>query len=154
MELLAPLRRKLKNTVLQFTETQVKVREATSNDPCNPPIGLLIELADLSLRQNDQLEIMQLIWKRLNERYGFLHDWITLFYFIYFALSSFYSGAQWRHCYKSLLVLEYLFKMGDPKVLEQCKQHVRSLQTLSTFQHVDETGTSFFYSIYKRTVVL
>ena len=69
MELLAPLRRKLKNTVLQFTDTQVKVREATSNDPCNPPIGLLIELADLSLRQNDQLEIMQLIWKRLNERY-------------------------------------------------------------------------------------
>lgn len=81
MELLAPLRRKLKNTVLQFSDTQVKVREATSNDPCNPPIGLLIEIADLSLRSNDQLEIMQLIWKRLNERCSHYLILILLIYF-------------------------------------------------------------------------
>lgn len=146
MELLAPLRRKLKNTVLQFSDTQVKVRDATSNDPCNPSIGLLIEIADLSLRQNDQLEIMQLIWKRLNERYftrilnkrNFLY--LIKLHFLTNCIFVIFRGAQWRHCYKSLLVLEYLFKMGDPKVLEQCKQHVRSLQTLSSFQHVDETG--------------
>lgn len=87
------LRRNVKNVVRNYSDAQVKVREATSNDPWGPPSTLMGEIADLSYNVVAFTEIMQMIWKRLNDH-----------------------GKNWRHVYKALVLLEYLIKTGSEKV--------------------------------------
>ena len=85
-------------------------------------------------------EIMQMIWKRLNDH-----------------------GKNWRHVYKALVLLEYLIKTGSEKVelgiltnfpityfveslhnlihlqvAQQCKENIFAIQTLKDFQFVEE----------------
>ena len=110
---------------MTLTLIQVKVREATSNDPWGPSSTQMSEIADLTynmvsstltncipqttttvqsdfshvvkfltpLFQVAFSEIMQMIWKRLNDH-----------------------GKNWRHVYKALVLLEYLIKTGSEKV--------------------------------------
>lgn len=87
------LRRNIKNLAHNYTEAQVKVREATSNDPWGPSSTLMSEIADLTYNVVAFTEIMQMIWKRLNDH-----------------------GKNWRHVYKALVLLEYLIKTGSEKV--------------------------------------
>lgn len=42
------LRRQVKNIVHNYSEAEIKVREATSNDPWGPPSSLMSEIADLT----------------------------------------------------------------------------------------------------------
>ena len=134
--------------------SQVKVREATSNDPWGPSSTQMSEIADLTynmvslplfivlassnLYQVAFSEIMQMIWKRLNDH-----------------------GKNWRHVYKALVLLEYLIKTGSEKVkifhrstctqfvanlsalnslqvAQQCKENIFAIQTLKDFQFVEE----------------
>lgn len=59
---------------------QIKVREATSNDPWGPSATIMAEVADLTYNVVAFSEIMQMIWKRLNDH-----------------------GKNWRHVYKALV---------------------------------------------------
>lgn len=52
------------------------------------------EIADLTYNVVAFTEIMQMIWKRLNDH-----------------------GRNWRHVYKALVLLEYLIKTGSEKVI-------------------------------------
>ena len=87
------IRRTLKNVVKNYSDAQVKVREATSNDPWGPSSTLMSEIADLTYNVVAFTEIMQMVWKRLND-----------------------DGKNWRHVYKSLVVLDYIIKTGSEKV--------------------------------------
>ena len=87
------LRRNIKNVAHNYTDAQVKVREATSNDPWGPSSTQMSEIADLTYNMVAFSEIMQMIWKRLNDH-----------------------GKNWRHVYKALVLLEYLIKTGSEKV--------------------------------------
>ncbi|XP_026681903.1 epsin-1-like [Diaphorina citri] len=89
----AGLRRNIKNLAHNYSDAQVKVREATSNDPWGPSSSLMSEIADLTYNVVAFTEIMAMIWKRLND-----------------------SGKNWRHVYKALSLLEYLIKTGSDKV--------------------------------------
>lgn len=109
------LRRNVKNVVKNYTDAQVKVREATSNDPWGPPSALMNEIADLSYNVVAFTEIMQIVWKRLND-----------------------NGKNWRHVYKALVLLEYLIKVGSEKVASQCKENIFAIQTLKDFQYVED----------------
>ncbi|XP_064478587.1 epsin-2-like isoform X3 [Ornithodoros turicata] len=109
------IRRNMKNVVRNYSDAQVKVREATSNDPWGPPSTLMGEIADLSYNVVAFTEIMQMIWKRLNDH-----------------------GKNWRHVYKALVLLEYLIKTGSEKVSQQCKENIFAIQTLKDFQHTEE----------------
>ncbi|KOB75199.1 Epsin-2 [Operophtera brumata] len=73
----AGLRRNIKNLAHNYSDAQVKVREATSNDPWGPSSTLMAEIADLTYNVMAFTEIMQMIWKRLNDH-----------------------GKNWRHVYK------------------------------------------------------
>lgn len=53
------LRRNVKNVVKNYSEAQVKVREATSNDPWGPSGTLMGEIADLTYNVVAFSEIMQ-----------------------------------------------------------------------------------------------
>lgn len=109
------LRRNVKNVVRNYSDAQVKVREATSNDPWGPPSTLMGEIADLSYNVVAFTEIMQMIWKRLNDH-----------------------GKNWRHVYKALVLLEYLIKTGSEKVGQQCRENIFAIQTLKDFQHTED----------------
>jgi len=109
------LQRNVKNVVKNYTEAQVKVREATSNDPWGPPSTLMAEIADLTYNVVAFSEIMAMIWKRLNDH-----------------------GKNWRHVYKALSLLDYLIKAGSDKVAQQCKDNIFAIQTLKDFQYFEE----------------
>lgn len=111
----AGFRRNIKNLAHNYTDAQVKVREATSNDPWGPSSTLMSEIADLTYNVVAFTEIMQMIWKRLNDH-----------------------GKNWRHVYKALLLLDYLIKTGSEKVSQQCKENIYAIQTLRDFQYLDE----------------
>ncbi|XP_052234444.1 epsin-1-like isoform X4 [Dreissena polymorpha] len=110
-----PMRRTLKNVVKNYTDAQVKVREATSNDPWGPSSTLMTEIADLTYNVVAFTEIMQMIWKRLNDH-----------------------GKNWRHVYKSLVVLDYIIKTGSEKVAQQCRENIYAVQTLKDFQYMED----------------
>ena len=104
-----PIRRTLKNVVRNYTEAQVKVREATSNDPWGPSSTLMSDIADLTYNVMAFTEIMQMIWKRLNDH-----------------------GKNWRHVYKAMVLLDYIVKTGSEKV---CFNHLsHELYDLPTSQ--------------------
>lgn len=112
---IAEIRRNLKNVAHNYTDAQVKVRAATSNDPWGPSSTQMCEIADLTYNVIAFSEIMQMIWKRVND-----------------------SGKNWRHVYKALVLLEYLIKTGSEKVAAQCKENLFSIQTLKDFQFIEE----------------
>lgn len=110
------LRRTIKNVVKNYSDAQVKVREATSNDPWNPSSTLMGGIADLTYNVVAFTEIMQIIWKRLNDH-----------------------GKNWRHVYKSLVLLDYIVKTGSEKVAQQCRENIYVIQTLKDFQYMDDS---------------
>ncbi|KAL3272347.1 hypothetical protein HHI36_013827 [Cryptolaemus montrouzieri] len=111
----AGIRRNIKNFAHNYSDAQKKVREATSNDPWGPSSTLMAEIADLTYNVVAFTEIMQMVWKRLNDH-----------------------GRNWRHVYKALVLLEYLIKTGSEKVGQQCKENIFAIQTLKDFQYLEE----------------
>ncbi|XP_050561038.1 epsin-2 isoform X1 [Spodoptera frugiperda] len=111
----AGLRRNIKNLAHNYSDAQVKVREATSNDPWGPSSTLMAEIADLTYNVMAFTEIMQMIWKRLNDH-----------------------GKNWRHVYKALVLMEYLIRTGSEKVAMQCKENIFAIHTLKDFQYMEE----------------
>ncbi|OCT64404.1 hypothetical protein XELAEV_18045508mg [Xenopus laevis] len=111
------IRRQMKNIVNNFSEAEIKVREATSNDPWGPSSSLMTEIADLTYNVVAFSEIMSMIWKRLNDH-----------------------GKNWRHVYKALTLSDYLIKTGSERVSHQCKENIFAIQTLKDFQYIDRDG--------------
>lgn len=110
------LKRNAKNIVKKYSDAQIKVREATSNDPWGPSSTIMSEIADLTYNVVAFSEIMQMIWKRLNDH-----------------------GKNWRHVYKALVLLEYLIKTGTEKVAQQCIENIFAIQTLKDFQYMEDS---------------
>ncbi|XP_049717110.1 epsin-3 isoform X2 [Elephas maximus indicus] len=111
------LRRQVKNIVHNYSEAEIKVREATSNDPWGPPSSLMSEIADLTFNTVALSEVMGMLWRRLND-----------------------SGKNWRHVYKALTLLDYLLKTGSERVAHQCRENLYTIQTLKDFQYIDRDG--------------
>ncbi|XP_072916338.1 epsin-2 isoform X2 [Hemitrygon akajei] len=111
------IRRQMKNIVNNYSEAEIKVREATSNDPWGPSSSLMTEIADLTYNVVAFSEIMSMIWKRLNDH-----------------------GKNWRHVYKALTLLDYMIKTGSERVAQQCRENIFAIQTLKDFQYIDRDG--------------
>ncbi|XP_077980476.1 epsin-2-like isoform X2 [Glandiceps talaboti] len=126
-----PIRRQLKNVVNNYSDSQVKVREATSNDPWGPSSSLMTEIADFTYNVVAFSEIMAMIWKRLNDH-----------------------GKNWRHVYKSLVVLEYIIKTGSERVAQQCKENIFAIQTLKDFQFIDRDGKDQGVNVREKSKML
>uniref|UniRef100_A0AAV2KL49 ENTH domain-containing protein n=1 Tax=Knipowitschia caucasica TaxID=637954 RepID=A0AAV2KL49_KNICA len=107
----------MKNVVNNYTEAEIKVREATSNDPWGPPTTLMAEISDLTFNIVANAEVMGMLWKRLNDH-----------------------GKNWRHVYKALTLMDYLVKTGSDQVAKECKEKIYSVQTLRDFQYLDKDG--------------
>ena len=62
------IRRKVKNVVYKYSEPEILVRQATSNDPWGPTSTVMSEIADLTFNYIAFEEVMPIIWKRLNDK--------------------------------------------------------------------------------------
>ncbi|XP_028819537.1 epsin-1 isoform X2 [Denticeps clupeoides] len=111
------LRRQLKNLVQNFSEAEVKVREATSNDPWGPSSSQMTDISDLTYNMVACNEIMSMLFKRLND-----------------------IAKNWRHVYKSLTLLEYILKTGSDRVVQQCQENVHVVKPLTEFRFTDKDG--------------
>ncbi|KAM6214989.1 ENTH domain-containing protein 1 [Rhynchocyon petersi] len=121
-------RRQVKNFVKNYSDAEIKVREATSNDPWGPSSSLMLDISDLTFNTISLSEIMNILWQRLSDH-----------------------GKNWRHVYKSLTLMDYLIKNGSQKVSQQCKEKLYNLQTLKEFQHIDEAGKDQGYYIREKS---
>lgn len=95
---------------------QVKVRNATSNDPWGPTGTDMSEIAAMTFGSpNEFYEIMDMLDKRLNDK-----------------------GKNWRHVLKSLKVLDYCLHEGSELVVTWARKNVYIIKTLREFTYVDE----------------
>lgn len=76
-----------------------------SNDPWGPSTALMSEIADLTHNPMSFTEIMSMLWKRLNDH-----------------------GKNWRHVYKSLVLLDYLIKVLYLYFAYNCRYFQKLLQ--------------------------
>ncbi|KAK2465015.1 hypothetical protein APHAL10511_003091 [Amanita phalloides] len=106
-----------KNYTKGYSDTQAKVRDATSNDPWGPSGTQMNELAQLTYNQTDFVEIMEMLDKRLNDK-----------------------GKNWRHVFKSLTVLDYCLHQGSENVVIYFRDNLYIIKTLKEFQYMDEDG--------------
>ncbi|KAJ7615044.1 epsin domain-containing protein [Mycena polygramma] len=109
--------RVVKNYTKGYSDTQAKVRDATSNDPWGPSGTQMNEIAQMTYNQGDFVEIMEMLDKRLNDK-----------------------GKNWRHVFKSLTLLDYLLHQGSENVIIYFKDNLYVIKTLKEFQYVDEEG--------------
>jgi len=91
-----------------MTSFILQVREATSNDAWGPSTTLMSEIADLTYNVVAYAEIMPIIWRRLED-----------------------SGRNWRHVYKSLVLLDYLVRTGSERVARECRERAWAIQGIA-----------------------
>ncbi|XP_071441690.1 telomere length regulation protein TEL2 homolog [Hetaerina americana] len=109
---------KVANVVMNFTEVEVKVREATNDDAWGPTGVLMQEIAQATFTFEHFPEVMSMLWKRM------LQD----------------NKRNWRRTYKSLLLLAYLVRNGSERVVTSAREHIYDLRGMENYTCVDEFG--------------
>ncbi|KAH9926442.1 uncharacterized protein B0H18DRAFT_1118940 [Fomitopsis serialis] len=104
-----------KNYTKGYSHTQAKVRDATSNDPWPPSGRQMHEIAQLTYNQQDFIDIMEVLDKRLNDK-----------------------GKNWRHVFKCLTLIDYLLHAGSENVILYFKENMYIIKTLREFQYIDD----------------
>ncbi|KAN0127975.1 hypothetical protein V8E53_014229 [Lactarius tabidus] len=107
-----------KNVVLNVSEMEAKVREATNEDPWGASSTLMQEIAQGTFNFQQFNEIMPCIYSQFMEK----------------------EARQWRQIYKALQLLEYLIKHGSERVVDDARSHVSTLKMLRSFHYIDEKG--------------
>uniref|UniRef100_A0A8C1FN50 Clathrin interactor 1a n=1 Tax=Cyprinus carpio carpio TaxID=630221 RepID=A0A8C1FN50_CYPCA len=106
------------NVVMNYTETESKVREATNDDPWGPSGQLMGEIARATFMYEHFPEVMNMLWTRM------LKD----------------NKKNWRRVYKSLLLLAYLIRNGSERVVTSAREHLFDLRSIDSYHYVDENG--------------
>ncbi|KAL8920551.1 MAG: hypothetical protein Q9208_006173 [Pyrenodesmia sp. 3 TL-2023] len=110
--------RKVQNAVMNYTEMESKVREATNNEPWGASSTLMQEIANATHSYQLLNEIMPMIYKRFTEK----------------------SAEEWRQIYKGLQLLEFLIKNGSERVIDDARSHMSLLKMLRQFHFIDQNG--------------
>ncbi|XP_054264901.1 clathrin interactor 1 isoform X2 [Macrosteles quadrilineatus] len=109
---------KVTNVVMNYTDIEAKVREATNDDPWGPTGVLMQEVAQATMTYEHFPEVMTMLWKRM------LQD----------------NRKNWRRTYKALLVLNYLVRNGSERVVTSAREHIYDLRGMENYTFVDEFG--------------
>ncbi|KAL5359351.1 hypothetical protein BJX96DRAFT_164373 [Aspergillus floccosus] len=110
--------RKVQNAVMNYTEMEAKVREATNNEPWGASTTLMQEIANGTHSYQLLNEIMPMIYRRFTDK----------------------SAEEWRQIYKSLQLLEFLVKNGSERVVDDARSHMSLLRMLRQFHYIDQNG--------------
>ncbi|XP_073791518.1 clathrin interactor 1 isoform X11 [Danio rerio] len=106
------------NVVMNYSEIESKVREATNDDPWGPSGQLMGEIAKSTFMYEQFPEVMNMLWTRM------LKD----------------NKKNWRRVYKALLLLAYLIRNGSERVVTSAREHIYDLRSLENYHFVDENG--------------
>ncbi|EMP37040.1 Clathrin interactor 1, partial [Chelonia mydas] len=106
------------NVVMNYSDIESKVREATNDDPWGPSGQLMGEIAKATFMYEQFPELMNMLWTRM------LKD----------------NKKNWRRVYKSLLLLAYLIRNGSERVVTSAREHIYDLRSLENYHFVDENG--------------
>ncbi|XP_071090990.1 clathrin interactor 1-like isoform X2 [Haliotis cracherodii] len=109
---------KVTNVVMNYSEVEAKVREATNDDAWGPHGSLMNEVAQYTFTYEHFPEVMGMLWKRM------LHD----------------NKKNWRRVYKSLILLTYLVRNGSERVVTSSREHIYDLRALENYTFSDENG--------------
>ncbi|XP_073423973.1 clathrin interactor 1 isoform X1 [Dendrobates tinctorius] len=109
---------KATNVVMNYSEIESKVREATNDDPWGPSGQLMGEIAKATFMYEQFPDLMNMLWTRM------LKD----------------NKKNWRRVYKSLLLLAYLIRNGSERVVTSAREHIYDLRSLENYHFVDENG--------------
>ncbi|XP_041948444.1 clathrin interactor 1 isoform X1 [Alosa sapidissima] len=109
---------KATNVVMNYSEIESKVREATNDDPWGPSGQLMGEIAKATFMYEQFPEVMNMLWTRM------LKD----------------NKKNWRRVYKALLLLAYLIRNGSERVVTSAREHIYDLRSMENYHFVDENG--------------
>ncbi|VDI67856.1 Hypothetical predicted protein [Mytilus galloprovincialis] len=109
---------KVTNVVMNYSEVETKVREATNDDAWGPHGSLMNEIARFTFTYEHFPEVVGMLWKRM------LQD----------------NKKNWRRTYKSLLLLNYLIRNGSERVVTSSREHLYDLRGLENYTFTDEHG--------------
>ncbi|KAL4929993.1 ENTH domain-containing protein [Aspergillus undulatus] len=110
--------RKVQNAVMNYTEMEAKVREATNNEPWGASTTLMQEIATGTHHYQLLNEIMPMIYKRFTDK----------------------TSEEWRQIYKGLQLLEFLIKNGSERVVDDARSHLSLIRMLRQFHYIDPNG--------------
>ncbi|KAJ6486720.1 hypothetical protein C8R45DRAFT_266801 [Mycena sanguinolenta] len=124
--------RVVKKYARRYSDAQAKVHDATSNDPGEPSIAQMNKIAEMSYNDGDFVDIMEvLVEKRLNDK-----------------------GKDWRHVYKSLILIDDLLHQGSENVLNYFKDNLDVIRTLTDFQYVDGSGKDHGLNVRTKAIAI
>ncbi|XP_033207227.1 uncharacterized protein LOC117166897 [Belonocnema kinseyi] len=109
---------KATNVVMNYTDTEAKVREATNDDAWGPTGAMMQELAQATFTYEQFPEVMSMLWKRMLQE----------------------NKRNWRRTYKALLLLNYLVRNGSERVVTSSREHIYDLKSLENYTYIDEFG--------------
>ncbi|XP_034398961.1 clathrin interactor 1a isoform X2 [Cyclopterus lumpus] len=109
---------KATNVVMNYSEVESKVREATNDDSWGPSGQLMSEISRATFMYEQFPEVMNMLWARM------LRD----------------NKKNWRRVYKSLLLLAHLIRNGSERVVTSTREHLYDLRSLESYHFVDENG--------------
>ncbi|XP_061106155.1 clathrin interactor 1-like isoform X1 [Conger conger] len=109
---------KATNVVMNYSEIESKVREATNDDPWGPSGQLMGEIAKSTFMYEQFPEVMNMLWSRM------LKD----------------NKKNWRRVYKALLLLAYLIRNGSERVVTSAREHIYDLRSMENYHFIDENG--------------
>ncbi|XP_054648158.1 clathrin interactor 1a [Dunckerocampus dactyliophorus] len=109
---------KATNVVMNYSEVESKVREATNDDPWGPSGQQMSEISRATFMYEQFPEVMNMLWARM------LRD----------------NKKNWRRVYKSLLLLAHLIRNGSERVVTSAREHLYDLRSLESYHFVDEHG--------------
>ncbi|XP_039118983.1 clathrin interactor EPSIN 1 [Dioscorea cayenensis subsp. rotundata] len=121
------IKREVNLKVLKVPEIEQKVLDATSNEPWGPHGSDLLEIARNSKKYTECQMIMNVLWTRLND-----------------------TGANWRHVYKALAVIEYLIANGSDRAVDDILEHSSKIASVSSFEYMEPNGKDSGINVRKK----
>jgi len=108
---------KVTNVVMNYTEIESKVREATNDDPWGPTGTLKHELSQATFSYDLFPEVMGMLWKRIAE-----------------------NKRSPRRIYKSLLLLHHLLLHGSDRVVRATQDRLYEVRQLQDYHAIEDPG--------------
>ncbi|KAG6914633.1 hypothetical protein DXG01_016207 [Tephrocybe rancida] len=117
MQKLGKALRATRHYAKSYSDTQITVLDATSNDPLGPSGTQMHEIAQLTYNSNDFLEVVDILDRRLGD-----------------------NAKNWRHILKSLTVIDYILHQGSENTIIYYRDHIDIITILKNFQYIDDGG--------------
>lgn len=121
------IKREVNLKVLKVPEIEQKVLDATSDEPWGPHGSDLADIARATKRYDECAMIMNVLWQRLGN-----------------------AGANWRHVYKALAVIEYLLANGTERAVDDIIDNSSQIATFTSFENVEPNGKDVGLNVRKK----